>query len=129
MGHACGHNLIAISGVACALAMKELLEQGLLSGSVVLFGTPAEESSNAKVKFVETGKIQQLADFAMMLHPLTTGGCFFNYLALDSVLIEYFGRQSHAGASPWDGINAVDALMQGFDNVGMMRQQTLSTNR
>ncbi|KAI8071954.1 hypothetical protein BDF21DRAFT_366297 [Thamnidium elegans] len=129
VGHACGHNLIAISGVACALAIKQLLQDGLLSGSVALFGTPAEETSNAKLVFVKAGEIQRLADFAMMLHPGPVSGCFVNYLAMDSVLIEYFGRQSHAGASPWDGINAVDALMQGFDNVGMMRQQTLSTNR
>ncbi|GAA5816020.1 hypothetical protein MFLAVUS_009542 [Mucor flavus] len=129
VGHACGHNLIAISGVACALAMKQLLQDGLLSGSVALFGTPAEETSNAKLLFVKAGEIQRVADFAMMLHPGPVSGCFVNYLAMDSVLIEYFGRQSHAGASPWDGINAVDALMQGFDNVGMMRQQTLSTNR
>lgn len=109
--------------------MKQLLQDGLLSGSVALFGTPAEETSNAKLVFVKAGEIQRLADFAMMLHPGPASGCFVNYLAMDSVLIEYFGRQSHAGASPWDGINAVDALMQGFDNVGMMRQQTLSTNR
>lgn len=129
IGHGCGHNLIAISGVACALAMKRLLQDHLISGSVTLFGTPAEETSNAKVKFVEAGEIQRLADFAMMLHPGPASGCFSNYLALDSVTVEYFGRQSHAGASPWDGINAVDALMQGFDNIGMMRQQTLPTNR
>lgn len=42
LGHACGHNLIAISGLACALAVKTFLEKGVASGKVVLFGTPAE---------------------------------------------------------------------------------------
>jgi metal-dependent amidase/aminoacylase/carboxypeptidase family protein len=50
-------------------------------------------------------------------------------LALDSLDVEYFGKSSHAGMAPWNGINAVDALMQGFDNVGLLRQQLLPTDR
>lgn len=59
----------------------------------------------------------------MMLHPSPGNGVYINYLACDSCTIEYFGSQSHAGAAPWDRINTVDSLMQGFDNVGLMRQQ------
>ena len=41
MGHACGHNLIAISGVGIAVAMKAALQsQQHISGKVVLLGTP-----------------------------------------------------------------------------------------
>jgi metal-dependent amidase/aminoacylase/carboxypeptidase family protein len=50
-------------------------------------------------------------------------------LALDSCHIEFFGKASHAGQAPWMGINALDAIMQAFDNVAMLRQQTLPTNR
>lgn len=50
-------------------------------------------------------------------------------LALDSLDVEFFGKASHAGMAPWEGINALDALMQAFDNIGMLRQQTLPTNR
>lgn len=50
-------------------------------------------------------------------------------LALDQVEIEYFGKASHAGMAPWNGINALDALMQGWDNMSMLRQQTLPSNR
>lgn len=42
LGQGCGHNLIAVGGVACAIAIKALLEQGVATGKVVLFGTPAE---------------------------------------------------------------------------------------
>ena len=38
--HACGHNLIAIAGVAVALAMKTALEVHDIPGTVVLLGTP-----------------------------------------------------------------------------------------
>ena len=50
-------------------------------------------------------------------------------LALDSVQIEFFGRAAHAGMAPWEGINALDAMMQGLNNMAMLRQQTLTTNR
>jgi metal-dependent amidase/aminoacylase/carboxypeptidase family protein len=50
-------------------------------------------------------------------------------LALNSFTIEFFGKSSHAGMAPWEGINAVDAIMQGFNNIGLLRQQTLPSNR
>lgn len=56
-------------------------------------------------------------------------GVYAHSLALHSFTVEYFGRAAHAGATPWEGINAVDALMQAWDNISMLRQQTLPTNR
>ncbi|KAG2222283.1 hypothetical protein INT45_006962 [Circinella minor] len=129
VGHACGHNLIAISGVACAMAVKALLEQNLLDGSVSLFGTPAEEGGNGKVKLLQHNDFQKRADFVLMIHPAQVDSIVGPALAIDLAQIEFFGRASHAGASPWDGINALDALMQGWNNVAMLRQQTLTTNR
>jgi len=40
LGHACGHNLIAIAGVGVALAVKAALEEHDVAGTVVLLGTP-----------------------------------------------------------------------------------------
>jgi metal-dependent amidase/aminoacylase/carboxypeptidase family protein len=40
IGHACGHNLIGISGVAVALAAKAAMERLNIDGKVVLLGTP-----------------------------------------------------------------------------------------
>ena len=45
IGHACGHNLIAISGVGAALAFKAVIDEYKLSNiKIKLFGSPAEES-------------------------------------------------------------------------------------
>jgi metal-dependent amidase/aminoacylase/carboxypeptidase family protein len=46
LGHGCGHNLICISGIATAMAVKAALESGKASGKVVLFGTPSEGNVN-----------------------------------------------------------------------------------
>ena len=40
LGHACGHNLIAMSGVGIALALKAALQNHNISGKIVLLGTP-----------------------------------------------------------------------------------------
>lgn len=40
VGHACGHNLIAIAGVAVACALKDVLQEWNISGKIILLGTP-----------------------------------------------------------------------------------------
>ncbi|KAJ2962902.1 hypothetical protein NQZ79_g1934 [Umbelopsis isabellina] len=129
VGHACGHNLIAIAGLACAIATKNLLEKNHLQGTVVLFGTPAEERGSGKITMVNNKDVQSRVDYCMMLHPMPLDGIYAPMLALDSVKVEYFGKPSHAAAAPFNGRNAVDALMQAYNNIAMVRQQTLPTNR
>lgn len=38
---------------------------------------------------------------------------------------EFFGREAHAAANPWLGINALDALVSAYNNVSMLRQQNM----
>jgi metal-dependent amidase/aminoacylase/carboxypeptidase family protein len=40
IGHGCGHNLIAMAGVAIALALRSALERHDVPGTIVLLGTP-----------------------------------------------------------------------------------------
>ena len=42
IGHACGHNLIAASGVGVAIAIKSALLAHNVTGKVVLLGTPGK---------------------------------------------------------------------------------------
>ena len=43
-GHGCGHNLFGAASVGGAIALKQLMESEGLTGTVKLFGTPAEET-------------------------------------------------------------------------------------
>lgn len=43
IGHACGHNLIAVASLAGAMAARRIMEVDGLGGKIVVFGTPAEE--------------------------------------------------------------------------------------
>lgn len=47
IGHACGHNLIAVSGVGTAIAIKSALLAHNVTGRVVLLGTPGKSRSVA----------------------------------------------------------------------------------
>ncbi len=42
-GHGCGHNLFGVASLGAAIAIRELIENGELEGTVRFYGTPAEE--------------------------------------------------------------------------------------
>ncbi|CAI2175760.1 13974_t:CDS:10 [Funneliformis geosporum] len=127
IGHACGHNLIAISGVAAAIALKAVFEKHQIPGTVKLFGTPAEEKGTGKIDLVNAGAYNDV-DISLMVHPSPFDGCFIKSLAIQSCEVKYFGRTAHAAGAPWKGINALDATILAYNNIGLLRQQILPTN-
>jgi amidohydrolase len=126
IGHACGHNLIAISGIATGLALKETLGEG--GGTVVVLGTPAEEGGGGKVVMIEEGAFGDI-DAAMMVHPSPGDGAYANVIAIQTCEIEYHGKNAHAAAAPWDGVNALDAMVMAYNGISVLRQQMRGTDR
>lgn len=126
IGHACGHNLIAISGLAAGIALKEALAPG--EGRVVVLGSPAEEGGGGKVLMAERGALEGV-DVAMMLHPSPVEGAWANLIAREELAVDYYGRNAHAGATPWEGVNALDALVMAYNAISAMRQQMRPTDR
>ena len=43
--------------------------------------------------------------------------------------VEYQGRTAHAALSPWEGKNALDAAVLGYNNISALRQQLYPTHR
>jgi amidohydrolase len=131
IGHACGHNLIATAGVATGLALEAALGEG--NGTVVVLGTPAEERGGGKIDLIDAGAFADV-DAAMMLHP--SGGIGAGKVrtrgrpnAIQSVFVTYQGRNAHAAGRPWDGLNALDALIHAFNGISLLRQQMRPTAR
>ncbi|WWC88897.1 uncharacterized protein L201_003812 [Kwoniella dendrophila CBS 6074] len=125
IGHACGHNLIAVAGLAAFLGLKEAMIKHNIPGKVVLIGTPAEESGGGKIDLINLGAYKDL-DACMMVHPFkgpSKTGHVGPSLALQSIKVEYYGKSAHAGVAPWEGINALDAATLAYTSVGVMRQQ------
>ncbi|KAI8144462.1 hypothetical protein BJV82DRAFT_513192 [Fennellomyces sp. T-0311] len=129
LGHACGHNLIAICGIANAMAMKALLEKGAASGTVVLFGTPSEEPLDGKLIMAKKNAFQDHADVCMMLHPCSSNITYWAASAIQDIKVVFRGKPSHAGGAPWEGVNALDAICQAWVSIGLLRQQLLGTDR
>ncbi|KAF8892888.1 hypothetical protein BD779DRAFT_1507551 [Infundibulicybe gibba] len=131
IGHACGHNLIAIAGIAVACAIKSAIEKFDISGTVMLLGTPAEERGSGKLVLLEKGAYKDM-DACLMCHPGPgpIGSInFFSCISLQRLEIEYFGHTAHAALSPWEGINALDAAVLGYNNISALRQQLRPTHQ
>lgn len=126
IGHACGHNLIGTMGIAAGIATSKVLKE--TGGKVIVFGTPAEETKGGKVTMAEQGLFDQL-DAAMMVHPLHSYVKSGTSLAMDAIQFEFFGRPAHAAASPEQGINALDAVIQTFNGINAIRQHVTSDTR
>ncbi|CDS06956.1 hypothetical protein LRAMOSA09479 [Lichtheimia ramosa] len=129
IGHGCGHNCIAISGLACAIAVKKLLEQGLATGKVILFGTPGEERFVGKIVMMKKRAFQDNVDVCLMIHPSAHDLNVGPMTAVNDVTVEFRGKPSHAGQAPWEGVNALDAMLQAWNNISMLRQQIKPTDR
>ncbi|KAG9013748.1 hypothetical protein FRB90_005753 [Tulasnella sp. 427] len=131
IGHACGHNLIAIIGVGCAIAVARALKKHDIAAKVVLLGTPAEEGGQGKVKLINAGGYKEM-DVCLMAHPSAgpahsagTGSS----LAVQALTIQYFGHTSHASGTPWEGKNALDAAFLAYSAISVLRQQIKPTHR
>ena len=127
IGHSCGHNLIAICSVAASLAAGAAISKFSLPGKIVLFGTPAEEGGGGKIKLLDAGAYSDFkVDINLISHPGNVPDaalCRTN--AYVSFKVEYFGKEAHAAASPWMGINALDALITAYNALSVLRQQTM----
>lgn len=127
IGHACGHNLIMTASVAAALASGAAMDQFSLSGKVILFGTPAEEGGGGKIKLLDAGAYSDhKVDINLISHPgKVADSVLVRTNAYINLKIEYFGKEAHAAAAPWEGINALDALITAYNALSVLRQQTM----
>lgn len=121
IGHACGHNLIAISGVAAALSVAEALEKHDVPGRVILLGTPAEEGGGGKINLLQAGAYKDM-DACLMVHPSPFDNVA-RMLAVVPIYVSFEGVPAHAGAVPWEGKNALDAGVLSYMSISALRQQ------
>lgn len=133
LGHGCGHNLIAIAGITAGIGLKQAIASGL-KGRVTVFGTPAEEAVGGKVLMADAGVFDGV-DAAMGAHPGTSeASCptvegSGNALACQMVQIRFHGQAAHAAADPYNGRNALDAVIMTFNGINALRQHVKSDAR
>ena len=142
--HSCGHNAqcAALLGVAAALTDERVLSR--MSGKIKLCAVPAEElleieyrqglKREGKIKYLG-GKSEFLrrgyfdgADIAFMVHTSQYFHTMAGSVGCLTKSIIYKGTASHAGGSPWNGVNALYAASCGLNAVNAIRETFRDTD-
>lgn len=121
IGHACGHNLIAMTNVGAFLAAAEHAKR--LEIGIELIGTPAEEKGGGKIDLIEAGV------FSSTVAALSSHGSSNPYwevgttsLGIVAKRVSYRGVAAHAAVSPEKGRNALNGVIRLFVGVDGWRQ-------
>jgi len=117
--HACGHDGHTAIGVGIA---REFAENGGFDGTLKLFFQPAEEGGRGGKPMSETDHLADL-DYLLALHlglGLETGTVVASYerpLANAKLDVVFEGEPAHAGGSPNEGRNALQAAATAVQNL------------
>jgi amidohydrolase len=126
VGHACGHNIIAASACGAGVALVDVADE--LGFSVRVLGTPAEEAHGGKVDLIEAGAFATTTA-AMMVHPSPEDTVDPEFLAVAHLEVEFHGKEAHAAFAPQVSINALDAAVQAYNAISMLRQTLYPTDK
>lgn len=128
-GHGCGHNLFGVASLAAAVAIKELIADGTLRGTVRFYGTPAEEKYFGKLFLAREGYFNDL-DVCLDWHPSDeTKANVQSSKAMIDFTVEFFGQAAHASSDPWNGRSALDGLELFTTGLNYMREHVKPTVR
>jgi amidohydrolase len=126
VGHACGHNVIAAMAAGAGLALARVADDAGLR--VTVLGTPAEEGGGGKILLLQRGAFDG-AHAAMMVHPSPYEQPEMPIIAVTHLEVAYTGKEAHASAYPFLGVNAADALVVAQTAIGLLRQHLRTGDR
>ena len=141
--HLCGHHLQVAIMLGAALGLTSAGADREMSGKIFFLGTPAEEfveieerlrlRDDGKIRYlggkqelVRQGYLQQI-QLAMIVHAhsdlparkMLFGGSGNGFMAKS---IQFRGKAAHAGVSPHEGINALNAACLAMINIHVQRE-------
>lgn len=109
-GHACGHHLFGTASSAAGIAIKDWLDATGTSGTIRVYGTPAEEGGAGKVYMARAGLLDDV-DAVLHWHPGSQNSASaVSTLANKSAKFRFYGEASHAAGAPWRGRSALDGV-------------------
>jgi aminobenzoyl-glutamate utilization protein B len=128
-GHACGHHLYGTASSAAAIGAAEWLKRTGNSGTIRLYGTPAEEGGSGKVYMVREGLFDDvdvvLAWHASGVNSASPG----SNLAVKSAKFRFKGVSAHAAGAPERGRSALDGVEAMNFMVNLMREHVPQETR
>jgi len=126
MGHACGHQMQGPAIATAAIALANCIEAP--NFKIVVYGTPAEETTCGKVTMLKEGCFKDI-DVALMFHGNPTTSYDDNSMAMSSYNVTFRGKSSHAAIQPEAGRSALDALLLAFQGIEFMREHVKEDTR
>ncbi len=121
-GHGCGHSIFGTASTAAAIGVKQAIESGATSGTIRLYGTPAEETGIGKTFMLRAGLFED-CDIILAWHASDRTAAAFSYSKANvSVKFRFAGLPAHASTSPHDGRSALDAVELMSVGVNYMRE-------
>jgi aminobenzoyl-glutamate utilization protein B len=109
-GHGCGHNTMCTAAAAAAIAVKNAMDKYGISGTIKVFGSPAEETLISRPYMIRAGLFDGV-DAVIDNH--SSSGFSTSYgkggNAMFSSVFTFKGKTAH-GASPWNAVSALDAV-------------------
>ena len=128
-GHGCGHNMFGAASLGAALAIKDQIAAGKLKGTIVFYGTPAEEAVGGKTYMARDGVFDEV-DAMFAWHPGDESMAdAVTSQAMVDLMVEFKGQAAHAASDPWNGRSALDGAMAFGQGVEMMREHMKPTSR
>jgi aminobenzoyl-glutamate utilization protein B len=132
-GHMEGHNTHGGVASMAAFAVKQVMQRHNIPGTVAISFGPAEEQLASRPFIVRAGYFKDV-DAVIYLHIRDTLNTTFgigNYAAISSTFT-FHGKTAHGGVNPWDGKDAVDAVVLmdiGFDKLREHLRPTYRAHR
>lgn len=128
-GHGCGHCALGAGSFGAAVLAKKWLEKTGVSGTIILFGTPAEETGYGKA-FMTRAHVFDGLDMMFTWHPANLNAAMAarcnGYLV---VRFDFKGVSSHAAAAPELGRSALDACELMNSGVNYLREHIIQEAR
>jgi aminobenzoyl-glutamate utilization protein B len=129
-GHMEGHNTHGGVSVGALYALKQVMEKYKIPGTVSVSYGPAEEQLASRPFLVRAGQFKD-ADAAILIHigdNFATGYGLQNYAAI-SAKFTFHGKTAHGAVNPWDGKDAVDAVVLMDTGYNALREHMRPTQR
>ncbi len=119
LGHGCGHHMQGPGCIGAAIALKNVCTDA--SYTIIVYGTPAEETLSAKCAMLQKGCFKEL-DVAFMMHGGPNTCTDIKCLALSTFEVVFKGKGAHAALAPEKGRSGLDALMIAFNGIEFLRE-------
>jgi len=110
-GHACTHNAMGTAAAGTVVAVKKAMEEGSFTGTIKMFGSPAEETLISRSYMVLAGLFDDV-DVVIDNHG---GDGFQTSYGVSSntnwsFSVTFRGTTAHSAGAPWKGRSALDAV-------------------